>query len=730
MSSEFRYRAFISYSHADERWARWLHRSLETYRIPRHLVGRETEHGPVPERIAPVFRDREELATATNLGDALTRALERSAFQLVICSPAAARSRWVNEEIRVFKRLGREDRIFCLVVAGEPGASQRPGTADEECFPEALVHRTGPEGELTGQRCEPIAADARAGKDGRNIAKLKLVAGLIGVSLDELQQRDAQRRHRRAMRLAAASFAGMAVTSVLATAAWLARNEAERHRVRAESEAETARQTTRFIVDLFKVSDPSEALGNTITAREILDRGADRVETELIDQPAIQATLMDTIGTVYTSLGLYDPAARLVREAVERRQRLLGAGHPEVASSIGHLGEVLMLKGEYEEAERNLRVALDTKRRVYGAQSAEVARALMLLADVLSRQGRYGEAEPLIRQALAVHRTVGGERHPDVAASIEALGLNYFDRGDYDRAIPDLRLALGMRRELHPHGHPLLAQAISNLAWALMQSGDLEEAEMLQRESLAMKRRLFGAAHPEIAATLMNLGYTLERRGNHAAAYGPYVEALEMQRRLLGRDAPEIAGTLSSIAFVLDWQGERAAAIDLMRESLDMRRRILGDAHPDVAAAGSSLAYWLTDTGQYEEAGRLAAESLAIRRKALGTEHPQVAGTLTVEANLLLAQGRYEDAIAAAAEARRILGLSLPENSWQAAAARNVEGAALARLGDYARAETVLLDSLAPLANAPIPGLQERGRARLHDLYVSWGRPADAAKYR
>jgi len=730
VSAEFRYRAFISYSHSDERWAQWLHRALETYRLPRHLVGRETAFGPVPERLAPVFRDREELATATNLGETLTRALAESATQIVICSPAAARSRWVNEEILAFKRLGREDRIFCLIVSGEPGASAQPGAADEECFPSALTYRMGPDGELSDARSEPIAADVRPGKDTRNDAKLKLIAGMLGVSLDELKQREAQRRHRRAMLLVAASLAGMAITSALATAAWFARNEAERQRVRAEAEAETARQTTRFMVDLFKVSDPSEALGNTITAREILDKGADRIETELADQPAIQATLMDTMGTVYTSLGLYDPAARLVREAVARRQGLFGPGHPEVASSLGHLGEVLMLKGEYEEAEQTLRASLETMQRVHGPQSAEAAQALTLLADLVARQGRYEQAEPLIQQALAIRRALHGERHPDVAASIEALGLNYYDRGDYERAIPDLRLALEMRRELHPQGHPLLAQAINNLAWALMQGGDLAEAEQLQREALAMKRRLYGASHPAIASTLINLGYTLELRDNYAAARSAYNEALDMQRRLLGQDHPEVATTLESLAFVLDRQGKREAATDLLREALDLRRRTLGPAHPDVAASGTSLAYWLTDAGRYEEAAALVEESLAIRRKALGPEHPQVATTLTVQANLLLARGRYEEARAGAIEAQRILKLSLPDDSWQAAAARNVEGAALAKLGDFAGAEPLLLASLPGLEHSPIPGLPSVGRQRLRELYIAWGRPAEAARYR
>src|SRR5512143_1072028 len=235
-AAAFKYRAFISYSHSDEEWAKWLHRALETYRVPKHLVGRETEFGPVPERLAPVFRDRDELATATSLGEILTRALEESACQLVICSRKSAQSRWVNEEIKTFKRLGKSHRIFAVIVDGEPGSSANPATADQECFPPALIFRMGADGQLTEERTEPIAADVRPGKDSKLDVKLKLVAGMLGVGLDELKQREAHRRHRRMMWLVTASVTGMAVTSGLAAAAWFARNEAERQRVRAESE--------------------------------------------------------------------------------------------------------------------------------------------------------------------------------------------------------------------------------------------------------------------------------------------------------------------------------------------------------------------------------------------------------------------------------------------------------------------------------------------------------------
>ncbi|NIW23860.1 MAG: tetratricopeptide repeat protein, partial [Gammaproteobacteria bacterium] len=357
------------------------------------LVGRQTPMGRVPERFAPVFRDREELATSTSLGEMLTESLRASACQIVICSPRAAKSRWTNEEIMAFKRLGKANRIFALIVDGEPGASENPETAELECFPPALIYELGEDNELSDVRSEPIAADARPGKDPRQAAKLKLLAGMLGVGYDDLRQREVQRRQRRLMVLATASLVGMAITSGLAVTAYLARLEAEEQRRIAEIEAETARQTTQFMVGLFEVSDPSESLGNTITAREILDKGAERIEIELNDQPVIQATLMDTMGTVYTSLGLYEPATTLVSQALDKRIALHGREHPEVVSSLNHLGEVQTLKADYAEAERNLREALETRRELFGNEHADVAATASDLAYVLTLQGEYEAAE-------------------------------------------------------------------------------------------------------------------------------------------------------------------------------------------------------------------------------------------------------------------------------------------------------------------------------------------------
>ncbi|MES2717468.1 MAG: TIR domain-containing protein [Pseudomonadota bacterium] len=212
-----RYWAFISYSHRNEKQAAWLHRSLEGYRGHAKLVGQPNLRGePVPARLFPVFRDRDELAGAPDLSAHLQQALRESRFLVVLCSPEAARSPWVNEEIRAFKALGGEDRVLALIVDGEPHASGRPETAAQECFPPALRHRIGPDGQLSDQRTEPIAADLRKGRDGPQDALLKLLAGLLGVRFDDLKRRDQERAARRRNWITAAASAAAAVFGVIA----------------------------------------------------------------------------------------------------------------------------------------------------------------------------------------------------------------------------------------------------------------------------------------------------------------------------------------------------------------------------------------------------------------------------------------------------------------------------------------------------------------------------------
>ena len=240
MPDSFKYKAFISYSHQDKKVVNWLHKKLETYRVPKSLVGKKTTSGVIDKRLYPIFRDREELPTSNELGVAIEKALENSKYLIVVCSPNSAKSRWVNEEIKYFKRLGRKNKILSFIIDGETNIDN--GT---ECFPEALKHEFDDDGNLTSTINEPIAADSREGKDGKVNALIKLIAGLIGVGFDELKQRDQSRQQRRLVLLSVFSLLLVAIMAALTLRAVDQQTEAERHQVKAISSAIAAEKSKK-----------------------------------------------------------------------------------------------------------------------------------------------------------------------------------------------------------------------------------------------------------------------------------------------------------------------------------------------------------------------------------------------------------------------------------------------------------------------------------------------------
>jgi len=233
MPETFEYAAFLSYSHKDKKLGAWLHRQLENYRIPANLVGKTTDAGTVPARIGRVFRDRDELPATDNLNAEVQKALESSRYMVVLCSPSSAASRWVNKEVIEFKKLRGERYVLPIIIDGEPFASRGPNPKNE-CFPPGIRYKLGPKGILSNIAAEPAAADLRKEADGKRRAVLKLVAGMVGVGLDQLVERDLRRRHQRVMLVTAASVAAMIAMSALTYEAVTARRDADRNRGEAE----------------------------------------------------------------------------------------------------------------------------------------------------------------------------------------------------------------------------------------------------------------------------------------------------------------------------------------------------------------------------------------------------------------------------------------------------------------------------------------------------------------
>lgn len=293
---ECRYKAFISYSHQDEGWARWLQRALESYRVPKGLVGSQGAYGEIPSRLGAVFRDRVDLSSGRDVEGSVRLELEAAETLVVICSPVAAQSPWVNKEIRAFKAQGRPDRIYALIVDGDPQATDPA----EQCFPESLIA-----GE-DGTALEPLAADARKWADGKVLAKLKLVAGILGARLDDVRQREMHRRRRNRILYAVTVATVVLLTTILSVTTVTNRKMAKQRLANAE-------ELVGFMLGTLEEISPVSGL-------DVLDE--DQAETIRLTEQLGLDSLSDT--------ELLEQALDWRREGKES----WGAGEDELAASV------------------------------------------------------------------------------------------------------------------------------------------------------------------------------------------------------------------------------------------------------------------------------------------------------------------------------------------------------------------------------------------------------------
>lgn len=545
-----------------------------------------------------------------------------------------------------------------------------------------------------------------------------------------------------------------------------------RERDAARLERDKAWTVADFLRDTFTNADPGESLGASLTAREILDRGAERIPDELADQPELQATLMTTIGTVYTNLGLYEEAQTQLERALDIRREVLPSDHPDTAESLSQLAELRFHQGRYDDAQPLLEEAREILEARPEPDPRRLGDVINSLAAIHHLRGDLDRAEPLYQQALAIQRRRRGEEPGELATTLGNFAILMQQKGDLPAAEPLFREALDIRRQQWGDVHPEIAFALANLAANVHEQGRMKDAEALHRQALAMRRKVFGDDHPEVAQSLSSLATSLDQQGEHGAAEPLFREAVELQVRHLGPDHPFTLTTRNNLGILLRNLGRPTEAEEELRRTVEGRRKALGASHPDVAVTLLNLANALLDQRELEAAEPLLQETLEINRGALGRhfataqaleglvrlrrlqgrtaetepllqealdihretvgeDHLYTAVSLTSLGELLLEQGKPGEAEPLLRQAVRIRRDQLPSDHLLVALTESLLGACWVALDRHAEAEELLVASERVIREAAsaLPSQKQTAVERLVELYRSWGKEEDAARW-
>ncbi len=504
------------------------------------------------------------------------------------------------------------------------------------------------------------------------------------------------RRHRLAF-----TAAGVAVAALVAGTAgslWQARIAAA-ERDAARREALRANEVQGFVVRLFEASDPEKESRGEPSARELLERGVERLEHELIAQPAVRADLLGAVARIYFSLGEYERGRQLAERELAVARSIGDRESAAEARALNDLGTALVRLGNYAEAEPLLAEALAIRRRVLGPRHGETAQSLNDLAILMAELNRPDEAERMYREALAIRRARSGPDSREVAETTANLAILLGRRGDLAAAEALHRDALRIRRLLEGDEHLDVAYSLGQLAVVRQAQGAFAEAERLQHEALAIERAAYGPRHPRIATRLNNLARLLVELGDFARAESLLREVLAIDHENLGADHPFVAISLDNLASAIAEQDRLAEAMPLFARALDMHRRLRGESHPSVAVSLTRQAEALVLAGRASEALRLADQALELARRTLGEDHVRCGDALAGRAAALSALGETGAAEPAWRDTLAHRRRTLPANHVQTAAALVGLGATLRAAARAAEAEPLLAEASTMLAS-------------------------------
>jgi len=474
------------------------------------------------------------------------------------------------------------------------------------------------------------------------------------------------RRHRLGVSVAATGLALLIAFAVMQT---IQIRRVTQERDRTARERDRANRIADFMTRMFTVSDPSEARGNSITAREVLDKASKDIDTGLAKDPELQAQMMIAMGSVYRNLGLYSQSESLLTRAHEIRRQALGSQNPDTTAASVKLAATLADEGKLAAAEAILRSALELQRRSLGPQHRETLLTMNLLASTLHERGQYAEAEKMYRQILEMQRHLFGEDDPNTLSSMSNIAAVLNDSGGQSPEIEKLdREVLAARRRVLGTDHPDTLRSMSNLGIALTAQGNrTAEAEQLLSEALAIQRRVLGSEHPDTLGTMGALTSVLELEERYAEEEKLARETLEIQQRVLGPDHSNTLATMANLAGALALQEHYTEADKLSREALAIEHRTLASDHLLTIQTEANFLDILESEHHLQEASRLAPQLLGTERRVLGPEHPNTIQTLFTQAKIFKDLGKFNEADAQLRQthdlAARAFGLESPRTA-------------------------------------------------------------------
>lgn len=499
----------------------------------------------------------------------------------------------------------------------------------------------------------------------------------------------------------------------------------------AEQETEKAEQVTEFMMDMFEASDPSESLGENITARQLLESGITQAE-QLQEQPDVQAQMFDLTGRVYMNLGEYEKAEGLLTKAYHLRENHFTTPHNDIAESLHNLGILYWNKAQYSEAENYLRDALQMERELFGESDESIANTMTSLAIVLKELRRFDEAEPLYRQALEMDREIFGENHEFVANDLNNFGNFLESQGEYSDARDYYLESLAIYRELLGDNHPSVAGTLTNLGRLSERMGEVEQAVEYHREALKIRRVVFDQHHPDIAESLYHLGTVLLDSEMYAEAEDKLKQTLNIQQSVLDSLHPDISQTLNSLGILMRRTENYEASVQYYRKSLELKQSRLGETHSESGLTMNNLGLVLIRQQKYTEARQYLEQSLNVLLQNYDENHPMIIYPLLGLAHIHLDTDEPKKAEPFLRRSLEIQLESSGENHWMVGVIKSRLGRCLTAMNQFKEAEQFLIEGHEILAEQ-LGETHERTHTAIENLvslYDLWEKPDKADEFK